>query len=236
MDKRAARFAKSNPEKILHIDRPRKEGVCLGRASKNSETATVRQVQARNRMTEVFEPVRLTWVSALVIILIFGFAPRLLTRILSFAFPKDDPRREELVGEVDAIPYRSRPFFVAEQLEVALIEGIGGRLRLLWIKNITYRWSLGDGVMMNNQHPDSFHIPNSAEKSSVKIGDHVKISFITRVGEGERIWVRVTKISPRGFTGRIDNDPIVVPGLRYGKKIRFRSEHIIDIVFASDVD
>lgn len=181
-------------------------------------------------MTEIFEPVRLTWISALVVLVVFGFAPRLVTRLLSLTFPKDDPRRAELVGEVDSIPYRSRPLFVAEQLEVALVEGLGGRFRLIWSKNVTHRWTLSDGVKMNNRHPETFQIPTMEEKSSVKIGDHVKISFITRSGEGERMWVQVTKISQRGLVGKIDNEPLLIPGLRYGKIVRFRHEHIIDII------
>jgi hypothetical protein len=50
-------------------------------------------------------------------------------RLIVLAFPQDDPRRRELLGELYAVPRIERPFWVAEKLELALIEGLGGRLR-----------------------------------------------------------------------------------------------------------
>jgi hypothetical protein len=60
--------------------------------------------------------------------LVFGFAPGALIRIIVRAFRRDDPRRRELLGEVYNVPFLQRPFWVAQQLEVALFDGIRPRL------------------------------------------------------------------------------------------------------------
>ena len=70
----------------------------------------------------------LTLPTILVGLLLFGFAPGAALRIIVLAFKKDDPRRRELLGELRNVPRFERPFWVAEQIEVALIEGLGHRL------------------------------------------------------------------------------------------------------------
>lgn len=70
-----------------------------------------------------------SWPTLLVALLVFGIAPGAVLRLIVLAFPRDDPRRRELLGEVYAVPWIERPFWVAEKLELALIEGLGGRLR-----------------------------------------------------------------------------------------------------------
>ena len=48
--------------------------------------------------------------------------------MITLAFRRDDPRRTELLGELPHIPRIERPFWVCEQLEVALFEGVVSRL------------------------------------------------------------------------------------------------------------
>jgi len=60
---------------------------------------------------------------------VWGFAPGALLRLIVLAFRRDDPRRRELSGELYAVPLIERPFWVAGKLELALTEGLGGRLR-----------------------------------------------------------------------------------------------------------
>jgi hypothetical protein len=62
-------------------------------------------------------------------LVVFGFAPGAVLRLIVLAYPRDDPRRRELPGELYVVPRIERPFWVAEKLELALIEGLGGRLR-----------------------------------------------------------------------------------------------------------
>jgi hypothetical protein len=63
-----------------------------------------------------------------VAILIFGFAPGATIRLIALIYPRDNPRRKELIGELYAVPRNERPFWVAEQLEVALFDGLPARL------------------------------------------------------------------------------------------------------------
>jgi hypothetical protein len=68
----------------------------------------------------------------------FGFAPGLVLRIIVLAFERSDPRRRELMAELYNVPRLERPFWVADQIEVALSEGLVPRL-----VKIVKRWNLG---------------------------------------------------------------------------------------------
>jgi hypothetical protein len=52
-----------------------------------------------------------------------------MLRLIVLAFHREDPRRQELLAELHAVPRWERPFWVMEQLEVALFEGIWHRIR-----------------------------------------------------------------------------------------------------------
>ena len=54
--------------------------------------------------------------------------PGAVLRLILLAFKRDDPRRTELLAELPHVPRMERPFWVFEQLEVALFEGLAGRL------------------------------------------------------------------------------------------------------------
>ncbi len=64
-------------------------------------------------------------------LLIFGVGPGLVLRGIAAFYPPGHERRRELRGELPAIPRWERPFWVAEQLEPALLEGLPIRLRAL---------------------------------------------------------------------------------------------------------
>jgi hypothetical protein len=70
----------------------------------------------------------ISWPVFVTALLVFGLAPGALLRLIVLAFPRDDPRRRELLGELYAVPRIERPFWVIEQLEVGLFEGLPGRL------------------------------------------------------------------------------------------------------------
>jgi len=61
-------------------------------------------------------------------LLVFGFAPGAALRLIVLLYPRDHPRRRELIGELYRYPRIERPFWVAQQLETALFEGLPGRL------------------------------------------------------------------------------------------------------------
>jgi hypothetical protein len=69
-----------------------------------------------------------SWRTALVVLLVFGPAPRAVLRLIVLAFRRDDPRRRELLAELHAVPRRDRPAWVLEQFEVAFVEGLWPRL------------------------------------------------------------------------------------------------------------
>ena len=78
-------------------------------------------------MVEFLEAIA-SWPSLLLVVVVFGFAPGLCLRLIVLAYPRGDPRRAELIAELYAVPRIQRPLWVAEQLEVALFEGLGHRM------------------------------------------------------------------------------------------------------------
>jgi transcriptional regulator with XRE-family HTH domain len=62
-------------------------------------------------------------------LLVFGFAPGALLRLFLLGYRRGDPRRAELSAELRHVPRIDRPFWVMEQLELALFEGAWPRLR-----------------------------------------------------------------------------------------------------------
>jgi DNA-binding transcriptional MerR regulator len=67
------------------------------------------------------------WPMVLIALFASGFAPGAVLRLIVLLFPKDDPRRMELLGELHAVPRLERPLWVLEQLEVGLFEGLRHR-------------------------------------------------------------------------------------------------------------
>lgn len=78
-------------------------------------------------MVELLKAV-MGWPSLVLAVVAFGFAPGFCLRLIVLAYPRTDPRRAELLAEPHAVTRIQRPLWVAEQLEVALFEGLGHRL------------------------------------------------------------------------------------------------------------
>ncbi len=64
-------------------------------------------------------------------LLVFGFLPGSVLRLIVLLYPRDDPRRRELIGELYAMKRISRPIWVVEQIETALGEGLPKRVRAI---------------------------------------------------------------------------------------------------------
>jgi hypothetical protein len=70
----------------------------------------------------------ISWPTLGCALLVYGFAPGALLRLIVLLYPRDHPSRRELIGELYASPRIKRPFWVAEQLETALSEGLCARI------------------------------------------------------------------------------------------------------------
>jgi len=165
----------------------------------------------------------------LIALLVFGFAPGAVLRVIVLAFHREDPRRRELLAELHAVPRIERPFWVVEQFEVALCEGLWERIVWAATGRVIHRWHLASGVERHLAHPDTFWIPPAAERLAVEPGSSVKLAFEMKDGWGERMWVEVTAVKRRHLVGRLSNQPIGIPRLLPGEKIKFTRDHIIDI-------
>jgi hypothetical protein len=79
-------------------------------------------------MLDLLEGLR-AWPLLIVALVVFGFLPGVVLRIILLAFRRRDPRRAEILAELRAVPRWERPFWVAEQIEVALFEGLLERIK-----------------------------------------------------------------------------------------------------------
>jgi hypothetical protein len=173
--------------------------------------------------------------SFLIALLVFGFAPGALLRLIVLAFPRHDPRRRELPAELHAVPRIERPFWVLEQLEVALFEGIWGRIQWAATGRIIWRWHLDSGVERNREHPESFEIPDEESRLAVEPGDRVRLVFDMKRGPGEKMWVDVLSVGKKKLVGTLRNDPVFIPRLEFGDRIKFRHWHIVDIRWSDEI-
>lgn len=180
--------------------------------------------------------------SLAIALVIFGFAPGMALSLIVRLLPSDDPRRKELQAELYAVPRWERPFWVCEQFEVALRQGLfpeiswwfefwGGRL--IW-----RRAKLESGAERNRQHPETFWAPDAEAKAELQPGDLVKLMWTVKRGRGpsgERMWVKITRRDGDHLVGTLDNWPMVVY-MRPDETIRFHIDDIIDCALLSEDD
>ncbi|WP_165185737.1 immunity protein Imm33 domain-containing protein [Caulobacter soli] len=95
------------------------------------------------------------------------------------------------------------------------------------------RYSLDDPRPIALAAPYTFPLPSEAEGQALTPGELVKLMFRSdppgRKWDAERMWVKVTEVSPDGLVGVLDNDPYDMPQLRAGARIAFQAHHVIDI-------
>jgi len=177
-----------------------------------------------------------------VVLLVFGLLPGVVVRLLSLGYRPDDPRRQEMIAEVYAVPRWERPFWALEQVERVVSEGIWERVVDVadgWLFN---RWVLGDGLERHLAAPATFEVPEASDIARLRPGDLVKLVFepkgrlVTKDVWPERMWVQVTGASEAGFEGTLDNHPIMFNRLHYGQRIRFEARHVIDFWATEDSD
>lgn len=109
-------------------------------------------------------------------------------------------------------------------------------------------WELGNGEVLHASFPQTFGLPDLAEREGLQPGYQVKCIFKLAPGrvsrshnsemfarykdaKNERMWVTVVSRKPGGgYIGALDNEPVVIPDLEIGDRIDFGPEHVIDII------
>ncbi len=101
-------------------------------------------------------------------------------------------------------------------------------------------WELESGMVMNEQYPKTFWIPDEATRRSLKLGDIVKLVFKFMSLESEdtedvgieRMWVEITGLNGPYFVGRLRSMPVftdVWHDLEFDSQVVFLPEHVINI-------
>ncbi|WP_439876063.1 immunity protein Imm33 domain-containing protein [Bacillus mycoides] len=93
-------------------------------------------------------------------------------------------------------------------------------------------WYLDNVYELNKEAPYTFYLPSSKILGKLKVGDLVKLIFVTKSEEddgfhGERMWVEITEMNEEGFIGKLDNEPYRL-SLKIGDEISFGVENICD--------
>jgi uncharacterized protein YegJ (DUF2314 family) len=107
---------------------------------------------------------------------------------------------------------------------------------MLWAMTgrVIHRWHLASGVERNRKYPESFWIPDDEEKQAITPGMNVQLIFEVKDGWGERMWVTVEAVDGRRLVGTLFNQPVGIPRLSSGRKIKFTRDDIINICLDED--
>ncbi|WP_258369088.1 hypothetical protein [Curtobacterium sp. MCPF17_046] len=170
-----------------------------------------------------------------VAVIVFGFAPGLVLALIVRLIP-DLERRHELQAELYAVPYWKRPFWVAEQFEVALRVGLSPRIEWIWGRHVWHRSKLMSGLDQHREFPETFWVPDAEVKALIGPGDEVKLMWSVSRSPGERMWVEVTERHGSRLVGKLSNWPVCVY-MNPVERVDFDIDDIIDYEFAeADTD
>lgn len=163
-------------------------------------------------------------------LLVFGFAPGMALALIVKLIPDED-RRDELQAELYEVPRWERPYWVAQQFEVALRLGAFPWIGWYLGKYVWHRAKIESGVERNREYPETFWIPDDEDKRLIQPGDHVRLMwYVPRLEiAGERMWVRVTHRRGDRLVGRLLNDPVCVFA-SYDDVVKFHIDDVIDII------
>ena len=107
---------------------------------------------------------------------VFGFAPGMVLALIVKLIP-DEERRDELQAELYEVPRWERPYWVAQQFEVALRLGAFPWVGWYWGKYVWHRAKIESGVERNREYPETFWIPNDEDKRLIQPGNHVRLMW-----------------------------------------------------------
>lgn len=167
------------------------------------------------------------WGGLAVALLVFGFLPGFVLNLIVRAYDREDPRRQELLAELYAVPRWERPFWVLEQFEVAAREELFPFVSWWFNRLVWHRATLRSGLKSHQTYPETFWIPDDEEKAALAPGDFVRLAWKVRGLPGERMWVEILERRGARCVGRLSNQPVFVYR-GYGEKVRFHIDSIID--------
>lgn len=159
-------------------------------------------------------------------VLLFGFAPGLVLAAIVRLIPDPD-RRRELQAELYEVPRWERPFWVAQQFEVALRIGLSPRISWAWGRYVWHRSKVESGLQRHLESPETFEVPDHELKELIAPGDFVKLAWSVARFPGERMWVRVTHRDGDQLQGSLENWPLYVH-MHPGERVTFVIDDIID--------
>jgi hypothetical protein len=110
----------------------------------------------------------LAWPTLGIALLVFGFAPGVAMRLIVLFYRRGNPRRQELLGELYAVPRIERPFWVVEQLEVAIFEGLRDRFKA-WLNRAATR--IGHQLTGTQLFKREFERQLAPQRSSFELRD-----------------------------------------------------------------
>jgi hypothetical protein len=98
-------------------------------------------------------------------------------------------------------------------------------------------WELESGMVMNEQYPKTFRIPDEAVRRALKPGNIVKLMFNYSYPDddgiySERMWVEITELNGPYFVGRLRNGPAALDkryDLEFDSQVVFLPEHVLDV-------
>jgi hypothetical protein len=114
---------------------------------------------------------------------------------------------------------------------------LGGKLYDLR-RQLFGRYVLDDPRPIAASAPYTYFLPPLAEVHALRAGDLAQLTFRSipsgRKYDAERMWVRVSKVSPGAFEGTLESDPSDMPQLAHGRRVPFQAHHVIDLIFEGD--
>ena len=99
-------------------------------------------------------------------------------------------------------------------------------------------WTLESAVSRSETNPNTFLIPSESERTSIGVGQGVKLVFWIQGEEEfpicERMWVLVERRHSEGsYVGRLESTPESAGRLNRGQRLIFGPEHVAEIYAGS---
>ena len=99
-------------------------------------------------------------------------------------------------------------------------------------------WTLESALSRSETNPNTFLIPSENDRTSIKVGQGVKLVFWIQGEEQfpicERMWVLVERRLSQGrYVGRLESTPETAGLLQRGQRLIFGPEHVAEIYAGS---